>query len=61
MGTPINCTNFWKAFSPLRLAVFRTVAKAAYVRAPQLDDLLVDKDLPFGEAFCVEVADSAYC
>lgn len=30
------------------------------VGAKQLGDLLADQDLPFGEAFCVEVADSAY-
>jgi hypothetical protein len=30
------------------------------VGAKQLSGLLTDKDLPFGEALCVEVADSAY-
>jgi hypothetical protein len=35
-------------------------ANKEMVAAKQLSDLLTDKDLPFGEAFCVEVADSAY-
>ena len=45
---------------PLSMQRVASQANKELVGAKQLDDLLKDKDLPFGEAFCVEVADSAY-
>ena len=45
---------------PLSLQRVSSQANKEQVGAKQLDELLANKDLPFGEAFCVEVADSAY-
>ena len=46
----------------MRLSMQRVSSQAnkEMVGAKQLGDLLADKSLPFQEAFCVEVADSAY-
>lgn len=45
---------------PLSMQRVSSQANKEMVGAKQLSDLLTNKDLPFGEAFCVEVADSAY-
>ena len=45
---------------PLSMQRVSRQANKEMVGAKQLNDLLTDKGLPFGEAFCVEVADSAY-
>ena len=45
---------------PLSMQRVSSQANKEMVGAKQLDDLLADKRLPFREAFCVEVADSAY-
>ena len=45
---------------PLSLQRVARQENKELVGAQQLDALLADKDLPFWEAFCVEVADSAY-
>jgi hypothetical protein len=45
---------------PLSMQRVSSQANKEMVGAQQLGDLLTDKDLPFGETFCVEVADSAY-
>jgi len=45
---------------PLSVQRVSSQANKELVGAKQLSDLLTDKDLPFGETFCVEVADSAY-
>jgi hypothetical protein len=45
---------------PLSVQRVSSQANKEMVGAKQLDDLLTDKNLPFGETFCVEVADSAY-
>jgi hypothetical protein len=45
---------------PLSIQRVSSQANKELVGAKQLGDLLADKGLPFGEAFCVEVADSAY-
>jgi len=45
---------------PLSIERVPSQANKEMVGAKQLSDLLTDKDLPFGETFCVEVADSAY-
>jgi len=45
---------------PLSLQRVPSQANKEQVGAKQLGDLLANKELPFGEAFCVEVADSAY-
>jgi hypothetical protein len=45
---------------PLSLQRVPSQANKERVGAKQLGDLLANKELPFGEAFCVEVADSAY-
>lgn len=45
---------------PLSMQRVASQENKEMVAAKQLGDLLADKDLPFGEAFCVEVADSAY-
>jgi hypothetical protein len=45
---------------PLSLQRVSSQANKEQVGAKQLSDLLANKELPFGEAFCVEVADSAY-
>jgi hypothetical protein len=52
-------TGNWMA--PLSMQRVASQANKEMVGAKQLGDLLADKDLPFGKAFCVEVADSAYC
>ena len=46
--------------APLSMKRVASQENKESVGAKQLGDLLADKDLPFGEAFCVEVADSAY-
>jgi hypothetical protein len=51
-------TGHW--IVPLSMQRVSSQANKELVGAKQLSDLLADKDLPFGEAFCVEVADSAY-
>lgn len=45
---------------PLSMQRVSSQANKEMAGAQQLGDLLADKDLPFGETFCVEVADSAY-
>lgn len=45
---------------PLSLKRVGSQENKEMVGAKQLGDVLADKDLPFGEALCVEVADSAY-
>lgn len=45
---------------PLSMQRVPSQANKEMVGAKQLNDLLGDKRLPFWEAFCVEVADSAY-
>ena len=45
---------------PLSVQRVSSQANKELVGAKQLSDLLADKDLPFGKALCVEVADSAY-
>jgi hypothetical protein len=45
---------------PLSMQRVPSQANKEMVGAKQLGDLLADKRLPFWEAFCVEVADSAY-
>ena len=45
---------------PLSMQRVSSQANKEMVGAKQLGDLLADKSLPFQEAFCVEVADSAY-
>lgn len=45
---------------PLSMQRVASQENKEMVGAKQLGDLLTDKDLPFEEAFCVEVADSAY-
>ncbi len=35
-------------------------ARNEFAEERELGELLANQDLPFGEAFCVEVADSAY-
>lgn len=45
---------------PLSMQRVASQANKEMVGAQQLDGLLKDKSLPFWEAFCVEVADSAY-
>lgn len=45
---------------PLSMQRVSSQANKEMVGAQQLGDLLADKDLSFGETFCVEVADSAY-
>ena len=45
---------------PLSIQRVSSQANKEMVGAKQLGDLLTDKSLPFQEAFCVEVADSAY-
>jgi hypothetical protein len=45
---------------PLSMQRVSSQANKELAGAKQLGDLLADKGLPFGEAFCVEVADSAY-
>jgi len=45
---------------PLSMQRVSSQANKEMVAAKQLGDLLTDKSLPFGETFCVEVADSAY-
>lgn len=45
---------------PLSMQRVSSQANKEMVGAKQLGDLLANKDLSFGEAFCVEVADSAY-
>ena len=45
---------------PLSIQRVSSQANKERVGAKQLNDLLGDKRLPFWEAFCVEVADSAY-
>jgi len=51
-------TGHW--IVPLSMQRVSSQANKELVGAKQLSDLLADKDLPFGQAFCVEVADSAY-
>jgi hypothetical protein len=51
-------TGIWVV--PLSMQRVSSQANKEMVGAKQLDDLLTDKNLPFGETFCVEVADSAY-
>jgi len=45
---------------PLSMERVSSQANKEMVGAKQLGDLLTNQKLPFGEAFCVEVADSAY-
>lgn len=45
---------------PLSMKRVSSQENKELVGVKQLDDLLVNKDLPFGEAFCVEVAVSTY-
>jgi hypothetical protein len=45
---------------PLSMQRVTSQENKELVGAKQLDQLLTDKRLPFGENFCVEVADSAY-
>jgi hypothetical protein len=45
---------------PLSMQRVPSQANKEQTGAKQLGELLANQDLPFGEAFCVEVADSAY-
>ena len=51
-------TGHWVV--PLSVQRVPSQANKEMVGAKQLDNLLTDQSLPFWEAFCVEVADSAY-